>query len=137
MKSIFVVIVCCLGLLGCTNTDTQLEHINGYWEIVSVTNTEGIVKTFTINQTIDYIEIKGHKGFRKKLQPDLSGKYKTTESTEYIEVNSAENQIVLLYTTPFSSWQEVVISVTDDQLVVENEAKTKYTYKRYQPLNLQ
>jgi len=136
LKSTIILFFCCICLLGCANTDTQLKHINGYWEIVSVENVDGDTKEFTVNQTIDYIEITDNKGFRKKLQPDLSGNYKTTESVEYIEVNIVDDQIVLLYSTPFSSWKEVVITVSDNKLVVENEAKIKYTYKRYEPLNL-
>jgi len=136
LKSVGLFILCGLCLLSCTSSDTQLKHINGYWEIVSAVNAAGDTKEFTVNQIVDYIEINDHKGFRKKLQPDLSGNYKTTESTEYIEANIIDDQIILLYSTPFSSWQEVVIEATAHKLVVENDTKIKYTYKRYKPLNL-
>ena len=137
LRFLFFIILSSFLCFSCSNSvQDQLEHLNGYWEIESVTNVQNVTKSFTISQTIDYIEVDGEKGFRKKLQPDLYGNYKTTNSIENIEVNIANDVLELHYSTAFSSWRETVIRATATQLIVANEDHIQYTYKRYTPINI-
>ncbi len=126
-----------LILFSCKeNTQSQLEHLTGYWEISAVKQGNEVIKTFGVSPTIDYIEISGKHGFRKKLQVDLLGNFKANPTLETIEVEIIDGEVILNYTTAFSSWSEVVVSATRQELTVENEANLTYTYKRYKPLDL-
>mgnify|MGYP003630839798 CR=1 FL=1 len=122
-------------LLSCSqSTDEKLVLINGYWEIASVTTTEGVTKEFSLSQNVDFIEIQNGKGIRKKVQPDAMGNFITSDASENIDVEIKENKLLLNYSTAFDTWTETVIEVSKDKLKVENQNGNTYTYRRYQPL---
>lgn len=122
-------------LFSCSqSTDEKLVLINGYWEIASVTTSEGVKKEFSISQNIDFIEIQDGKGIRKKVQPDLVGNFKTTDASENIDVEIKGDKLILNYSTAFDTWTETVLIVTQEKLKVENENGNTYTYRRYKPL---
>ena len=60
-------------LTACQNkvTHEDLPFLNGYWEIEKVNMPDGQTKEYTINTTVDYIEMKDLSGFRKKVYPKL------------------------------------------------------------------
>ena len=122
-------------VVSCTQTpDEQLALLNGYWEIASVETAEGIKKEYGISQNIDFIEVQNGKGIRKKLQPDLSGNFKTNAASENIDVAIKDNTVTLTYTTAFDSWSEEIIAIDQTKLTVVNQEGTTYHYRRYQPL---
>lgn len=118
------------------NPEEILSQITGYWEIEKVTTPEGESKTFTMNMLVDYIEIENKQGFRKKVAPQPDGTYLITEDAETIVVEIENNQVKLIYSTPFDTWTENVLKANEKQLIVKNEQETIYTYKRHEPLNL-
>lgn len=126
------------GLLlvaGCSQSaEEKLALLNGYWEIASVTTSEGVTKEFSISQNVDFIDIKNGKGIRKKVQPDVMGNFKTSDASENIDVTADIHKLQLTYSTAFDTWTETVLEVTETTLKVENENGNTYIYRRYQPL---
>ena len=61
---IFLFIVFVL-LLSCKQTisKTDLNNLNGYWEIEKVELPDGDKKEYKVNETIDFFKIKDEKGF--------------------------------------------------------------------------
>tara|TARA_R110002072_G_scaffold81680_3_gene186818 strand:- start:7860 stop:8297 length:438 start_codon:yes stop_codon:yes gene_type:complete len=118
------------------NTAQQIEYLNGYWEIEKVTLPDGETKSYSINMLVDFIELKDEKGFRKKVAPQLDGSFQITEDAEAIEVKVEDNQVVLYYSTPFHNWKETVVKADENQLILKNEEKLVYSYKRFESLNL-
>lgn len=118
------------------NTAQQIEYLNGYWEIEKVTLPNGETKSYSINMLVDFIELKDEKGFRKKVAPQLDGSFQITEDAEAIEVKVEDNQVVLYYSTPFHNWKETVVKADENQLILKNEEKLVYSYKRFESLNL-
>lgn len=139
-KIYYSLIISCLFLLtfSCKreNPDEIISHISGYWEIEQVTSAEGESKTFTMNMLVDYIEINHSEGFRKKVAPQPDGTFNITDDAEKIEVKTENNQVQLLYSTPFDQWTETVVKADDNQLIVKNENGIVYTYKRFEQLNI-
>lgn len=137
MKKVLTVLIL-LTLTSCTNNpESFIEHLNGYWEIEEVTLADGTKKEYTYNDTVDFISINDSLiGFRKKLKPTFSGDFQTSSDAENLKVVIENNTLNLYYTTPFGNWKEIVLNVTKDKLLIENEAKVIYLYKRYQPLEL-
>jgi hypothetical protein len=123
--------------LSCTESkEEQLKHINGYWEIEEVVS-EHQTKTYTFNETIDYIVINDSlKGFRQKLKPRFDGKFESNNVKEKIQIKIENDSLNLYYKTAFSEFKETAIKVTKDILIIRNNQNTTYKYKRYQPFNL-
>ena len=115
----------------------DLTQLNGYWEIEEVEFASGQKKEYTISTTIDYIEINGMRGFRKKVQPQLSGSYQTSDDAEAFEVFEKQGVFHVLYGQGTQQWEEVLLSLDENSFSVRNQDNKIYRYKRYEPLNLE
>ncbi|MBB1138544.1 lipocalin family protein [Myroides sp. WP-1] len=114
-----------------------IAHINGYWEIEKAQLPDGTEKDYTINSTIDYFELKEDQtGVRYKVVPQFNGEYLTNDMPEAFTLTEKDGAIWLVYKTDFATWEEQVLSVSDEKMVVENETKIKYYYKRAHPVQI-
>lgn len=129
-----LIILLALIIASCQQNDPkeQLQSINGYWEIDRVEVEKDSVIKYGMSPYIDYIEINDSTGFRKKLQPELNGEFRTTENEEKISAKIEEGKLMLEYTTPFDTWEEEVLEANEDELVVINSDGKTYYYKRYE-----
>lgn len=120
-----------------TNTKEALKHLSGYWEIESVLLKDGTKKTFTISETIDYIEINDSlKGFRKKMKPLFNGTYKTSKAREEFQLKVENDSINIYYTTKYARWKETILKVSNTQLKIASQNNMVYLYKRYIPISI-
>lgn len=131
MKKIFLFIVFGL-LLSCKQTisKTDLNNLNGYWEIEKVELPDGDKKEYKVNETIDFFKIKDEKGFRKKVMPQLDGTYLTNDIQEDIVIAVKDDDATIQYKTTYASWSEEIIELTKDKLVIKNQQDFEYHYKR-------
>lgn len=142
MRNIKVVLGLCfiLVLQACqSKADMQAiqSHISGYWEIEKAQLPDGTEKDYSINATIDYFELKENQtGVRYKVVPQFNGEFLTNDIPESFLVKEKEGAIWLEYKTEFSTWEEQVLSVTEEKMVMENENKIKYYYKRAEPVQI-
>lgn len=135
MKNIFFILITLLTLSCSNNPEDQLQHLDGYWEIEEVIMPDGSKREYKISETIDYIEVTDSlTGFRKKLQPKFDGSYITTSDAESLKVVVENNNLNIYYKTPYAEWKETIVKVTKMQLIVENQEKIRYVYKRYEPI---
>ena len=137
MKKLFLLLIS-ISILSCTkNPESYIQHLNGYWEIDEVIFTDGAVKGYKYNESIDYISINDSlKGFRKKLKPGFNSKYITSKDAEGITVKIENDSLHLYYKTPYATWKETVLDANEASLKIVNDRETLYIYKRYQPLEL-
>ena len=135
MKKILTIFIIFLTLSCSKNPESYIEHLNGYWEIDEVTLPDGSKKDYNYNDTIDFIEINDSlTGFRKKLQPQFDGTYATSADAESLKVVIENDSLNIYYKTPYFKWKETVLKATKDQLIVQNQNKLRYVYKRYEPI---
>ncbi len=125
-------------MLSCSNNpESYISHLNGYWEIDEVTLPDGSKRDYNFNDTIDFISITDSMtGFRKKLKPNFDGTFSTSGDEETIKLVIENDSLNLYYKTPFSQWKETVLGATENQLIIQNQNKLLYVYKRYEPLDL-
>lgn len=125
-----------LMCLGCSNKISRAEvsKLNGYWEIESVKNPDGEVKDYTVNTSVDYIELKDGKGYRQKMIQKMEGKFQSNGIKESLNLKSDNNRLILECKTNYAQWTEEIRSITDDHFSIINDQDFIYTYKRYQPL---
>lgn len=133
MKKILIILVC-ISCIACEQNKIEIEHLPGYWEISKAENTEGKSKEFPMNESIDYIVMEDSNGFRKKVKPQYSGKFKGSKDVEEFELKENDGNFSLAYKTPYDAWEEEIIELTADKLVVKNQNGITYTYQRYKEL---
>ncbi len=131
MKRIFLLIIL-TSILSCKQEikEADISNLNGYWEIEKVELPDGDKKEYKVNETIDFFKIANMKGFRKKVMPQLDGTYLTNDLQENVTVVLKDGDASLQYKTNYASWNEEIISITKDELVVKNEQEMEYYYKR-------
>ncbi|MEO0526792.1 MAG: lipocalin family protein [Bacteroidota bacterium] len=133
----FLAILIMVLFTTCT-TKISKENIGllqGYWEIKKVTLSDGVIKEYKANTTIDYIEISGSKGFRKKLNPKLDGSYVTTDDAALFTLKEREKIFIMHYKNDLSEWEEQILTLSQDSFSVLNQEGTTYFYERYEPIN--
>lgn len=138
MRKLVAIVFAVLMFTGCKQTlkESDLAKINGYWEIEKAELPDGDKKEYKVNTTIDFFEIKGKKGFRKKVMPQLDGTYLVNDLSENIVISKNGNDVIFNYSTPYAKWKEKIISITDENLVVKNDQDIEYHYKKSKPLSV-
>jgi len=135
MKKIFLFLV--FGLfLSCKQSisESDLHNLNGYWEIEKVKLPDGDKKEYKVNETIDFFKITDKKGFRSKVMPQIDGTYLTNDLKEDVVVVLKDSDATIHYKTNYANWNEKIIELSKDKLVVQNQQNFEYHYKR--PINL-
>ena len=128
-----------LVIFSCTEDKSHFtENIDGYWEIKYVKLNNGYEKEYTVNETIDYIEITSDtSGFRKKMKPEFDGTFKTSKNSETFTFKIENDSFNLHYKTPYHNWKETILDISKDEMKVINQSKDVYLYKRYTPINVE
>jgi hypothetical protein len=126
-------------IFSCTQkvSKEETQKLNGYWEIEKVLMADGSEKDYKVNLMYDFFKIgKDYKGFRKKVTPQLDGKYLADDTAEAVEITEKEDKIYLNYKTEYATWKEELKSISDDKMVILNQQNIEYHYKKATAINL-
>lgn len=132
LLAVVVIMSACSGKID----EAKLSHLNGYWEIEKAEMPDGETKEYTVNATIDFFEVKGKTGFRKKVMPQLDGSYRAGSSDEKITIADSDGNTYINYKTDYAKWQEQIIELDKDELVLKNNHGMVYHYKRFKPFSI-
>lgn len=135
----YTILILSLLLFNCSKDPHSLiQYLNGYWEIDEVIMADGSKREYTYNDTVDFLSISDSlTGFRKKMKPSFDGTYTTSDDAESLSLKIEDDSLHMYYTTPFANWKETILDATEDKLVIINEQKIKYLYKRFEPINVE
>lgn len=128
----------CLILVSCGQniSENDLTYLSGYWEIEVAKLPDGTEKEYTINATIDYFQMKGKEGFRKKVMPQFDGSYRMNDMHENIAVVKEDDKTYIAYKTEYANWKEEILKLNEEKLVLKNEQGLEYHYKKPQPFTV-
>ena len=115
---------------------SDLNYINGYWEIQKVKFPNGKTKEYDVNMTIDYFEYDKMQGYRKKMQPKLDGTFSTSSDAESFKINEKDGSFWMLYKNDLSNWEEQIIMINKSRMVVKNKEGLSYHYRRFQTISI-
>lgn len=120
---------------ACDKADNiqNLEKLNGYWEIEKVEKDGDLIKSYTLNETIDYFYVKDSVGFRKKVKPQLEGTFLTNEVEQTFKIYTKENTTSIHYDTIWNRNNEIIWQLQDSILILKDQ-KTKFYFKRHLPI---
>lgn len=126
-----------LTLISCQSDvkSEDIQKLNGYWGIQQVGLPNGEKKEYKVNETIDYFELKGTAGFRQKVMPQFDGKFKTNGISEAVKIIKKDDLFYIEYNTSYGKWKEQILSIEDSILILKNQEKIEYIYKRFKPFS--
>lgn len=139
MKKGILLLFTMLILTACSQkvSKEDAKKLNGYWEIEKVIMADGSEKDYKINTIYDFFEIgNNYKGFRKKVSPQLNGKFLADDTSEAVEIVEKDGKVYVDYKTEYAKWQEELKSISDDKMTIINQQKIEYQYKKATPINL-
>lgn len=138
MRQLAIILIC-IFLYSCGDkvTKEDLSFLDGYWEIKQVKFPNGDTRTYEINATVDYIEVTGTKGYRKKVQPLIDGSFETSDDAEYFSITERDGAFIIVYENAMAVWEEEIKSISESELRLMNEEQITYIYKRFQPITLE
>jgi hypothetical protein len=133
-----MILVLSLFFVGCKQEikPTDIEKLNGYWEIEKVVFDKGEEKDYGMNESYDFFKITGNKGTRTKVMPQLDGTFLTGNHFENVSVRFKGGKVFLDYKTEYAKWSEELISISDKTFVVENDQHKEYHYKKAAAINI-
>ena len=120
------------ALISCKQSfvEADLQYLNGYWEIEKVELPDGDKKEYKVNETLDFFKIADKKGFRTKVMPQIDGTYLTNNIQEKIDISVKNGVATIQYTTQYANWNEEIVALSKDKLIVKNQQDLEYHYKR-------
>ena len=125
-------------LISCNNNVTQqdLEQLNGYWDIEKVESLDKKITEYKANTTIDYYFVNdNNEGYRKKTSLDFSGTYKTNNIKDKIVIEDKDGSFIIKTTTSLDNWEDIIVSLTSDKLVLKNEKGIFFYYNKHKKFN--
>lgn len=135
--SVLICILAVTVLWGCNQASENIGHIEGYWEIEKAETPEGETRTYKVNTSVDHYQLEtDSSGFKTRLTPRLDGTFLTSGDREAFTVKRNNNEIKLHFSTPYSDHTETLTLLKEQQLILTNEAGMKYTYKRFEKMEL-
>lgn len=132
-------IILLVSLLSCadkTISEADLHLLNGYWEIAAVEFADGTKKEYSVNTTIDFIQLKNLKGIKSKVQPKLDGTYTSNKEAEPFSILKNEKGFMLYYKNGLNEWSENLKELDSLNFTITDKEGVTYRYKRYQPISI-
>ncbi len=131
MKKINFVIIILYGLFfySC-NESKNLQYLNGYWEISSVSIEGKEVKNYPFSGTIDYFSLDENKGYRKKVKPKIDGSFDVTMHEIEFKIEMKKNDIYLVYGKG-KNFVESIVKLDSTKMILKNMDGFFYDYKRF------
>lgn len=132
---VLILLVFCL-IAGCGGTgEVDLGQLEGYWEIRKVEFPDGNNKEYLSNSTVDYFELEGLRGYRKKLQPEPDGTFSTSDDALPLEVRMRDGRIFLQYEGEQETWEDEILELDAGTLILRDPLSLRYEYARYETLS--
>ena len=134
-----IIILFVVVAVGCRQMPQQedLDRLNGYWEIEKVVFPDGSSKEYRVSTTVDYFFFEESEGYRKKVQPNLNGSFITSDDAEYFKIVPKSDIFIIRYENELSQWEEKILKLEQDQLILGNQEGIKYHYKRFKSIAIQ
>ncbi len=111
----------------------NLDLINGYWEIVSVSKNNEFIKEYPFNNAVDFFIIDSlNNGYRKKIKPKINGSFEITLHEIPISIKNSNNFYEIKYYSTGNQYTETISKLDQNRLVLKNSQGIIFSYKRFE-----
>ncbi|PDH46355.1 MAG: hypothetical protein CND26_04910 [Bacteroidetes bacterium MED-G13] len=118
--------------LSCNN-QINLDYINGYWEIVSVSKNNKFLKEYPFSNAVDFFVIDSlNNGFRKKIKPKIDGSFEITLHEIPISIKDNNKSFDIIYFSAGNQYVETINILDQNRLVIKNSEGIIFSYKRFE-----
>ena len=119
-------------IIGC-DKQINLDLINGYWEIVSVSKNNEFIKEYPFSNAVDFFIIDSlNNGYRKKIKPKINGSFEITLHEIPISIKNSNNFYEIKYYSTGNQYTETISKLDQNRLVIKNSEGIIFSYKRFE-----
>tara|TARA_B100002019_G_scaffold170745_1_gene147603 strand:+ start:609 stop:1019 length:411 start_codon:yes stop_codon:yes gene_type:complete len=119
-------------IISC-NKQINIDLINGYWEIVSVSKNNEFVKEYPFSNAVDFFIIDSlNNGYRKKIKPKINGSFEITLHEIPISIKNSNNFYEIKYYSTGNQYVETISKLDQNRLVIKNSEGIIFSYKRFE-----
>ena len=119
-------------IISC-NKQINIDLINGYWEIVSVSKNNEFVKEYPFSNAVDFFIIDSlNNGYRKKIKPKINGSFEITLHEIPISIKNSNNFYEIKYYSTGNQYTETISKLDQNRLVIKNSEGIIFSYKRFE-----
>lgn len=117
--------------------ESDLTNLDGFWEIEKVKLNNDILKEYKINEEVEQIEYADNKGVRRKVVLLYNGNFLSNNIKQKFVIKKKEASYYIENKTDFSAWEEEMIALSKDKLVLKNKEGMEYYYKKRNDIKLE
>lgn len=111
----------------------NLDLINGYWEIVSVSKNNEFIKEYPFSNAVDFFIIDSlNNGYRKKIKPKINGSFEITLHEIPISIKNNNKSYEIKYYSAGNQYVETISKLDQNRLVIKNREGIIFSYKRFE-----
>ena len=111
----------------------NLDLINGYWEIVSVSKNNEFIKEYPFSNAVDFFIIDSlNNGYRKKIKPKINGSFEITLHEIPISIKNNNNSYEIKYFSAGNQYVETINRLDKNRLIIKNSEGIIFSYKRFE-----
>ena len=111
----------------------NVDLINGYWEIVSVSKNNEFIKEYPFSNAVDFFIIDSlNNGYRKKIKPKINGSFEITLHEIPISIKNSNNFCEIKYYSTGNQYTETISKLDQNRLVIKNSEGIIFSYKRFE-----
>lgn len=138
MNRIFIIVLGVTFFISCSKKveAEDIDKMNGYWEIEKVVLPDGKEKKYRANEMYEFFQIKDFVGIRKKVTPIIDGTFMVNLDAERVSIKQGKEKFTVHYSTFYSQWDEELVSLSNEEMILKNENNTEYHYKRARPMKI-
>ena len=115
------------------NKQINIDLINGYWEIVSVSKNNEFIKEYPFSNAVDFFIIDSlNNGYRKKIKPKINGSFEITLHEIPISIKNSNNFYEIKYYSTGNQYTETISKLDQNRLVIKNSEGIIFSYKRFE-----
>ena len=115
------------------NKQINIDLINGYWEIVSVSKNNEFIKEYPFSNAVDFFIIDSlNNGFRKKIKQKINGSFEITLHEIPISIKNSNNFYEIKYYSTGNQYTETISKLDQNRLVIKNSEGIIFSYKRFE-----
>ena len=116
-----------------SNKQINIDLINGYWEIVSVSKNNEFIKEYPFSNAVDFFIIDSlNNGYRKKIKPKINGSFEITLHEIPISIKNSNNFYEIKYYSTGNQYTETISKLDQNRLVIKNSEGIIFSYKRFE-----
>lgn len=132
MKNNILYFLLTLLLVSCTQkaTISEIDAINGYWQISKAVDAKGNKKEYPINEVYDYFELKNNKGFHKKVVWQPTGTFLVNDLQDEVRVTTKDDTVFLTFSSKFGKHQDQLERISDNEMVLVSEEGVSFYYSK-------